>query len=106
MFRKTLNFPNVCNDQLPALENKTSSQVVAENVNALHHATQYFAKSESSSKLKQALRDQTCTYSSVTYNTSDMVFYYNRKDNLNYRGPGTVIERDRQQVVTGCPVVF
>ena len=74
-FEKNSNFPIVCDDQLPLLENKTSSQVVAENVNALHHVRQNFINTESSSKLKPALRHQICTFSNIMYNTGDIVFY-------------------------------
>ena len=55
-------------------------------------------KNESSSKLKQAVRHHTRTYSNTTYNTADIIFY-NRKDNLSWRGSGTVIGRDGQQVL-------
>ena len=37
-------FPNVSDDLLPALENKTTSQTVAENRKALHSANKKFIK--------------------------------------------------------------
>ena len=37
---KILNFLNVFDDLLPALENKTTKETVAKNLNALHQARQ------------------------------------------------------------------
>ena len=51
---KNPNFPKVCDDLLPALENKTTSEIVAKNLIALHQDRQNYIKSESSSKMKQA----------------------------------------------------
>ena len=81
VFGKNPNFPNVCDDLLPALENKTTSEIVAKNLNALHQARQNYIKSEPSSKIKQALKHQVQTYSDVIYNTGDLV-YYKWKDKL------------------------
>ena len=80
------NFPSVCDDLLPALENKTTSEIVAKNLNALYQARKNYIKSESSSKIKQALKHQVWTYSDVIYNTGDLV-YYKQKENLNWKGP-------------------
>ena len=56
VFGMNPNFPNICDDLLPALENNTTSEIVAENLNALHLSTQNYIKSESSSKIKQPLK--------------------------------------------------
>ena len=53
---KNPNFSNVCDDLLPALENKTTCEIVAKTLNALHEARQNYIKSESSSKIKQVLK--------------------------------------------------
>ena len=55
------NFPNVCDDQLTALENNISSHAVAENQMHCTMPGKIFTKSESSSTWKQALRHQTRT---------------------------------------------
>ena len=85
-FGENPNFPNVCDDQLPALENKTSSQVNDDNLNTLNYARQNFINSESPSRLKQVLKNQTHTFSIVMCNTGDKVFY-KRKANLSWRRP-------------------
>ena len=71
VFGKYSNFPNVCDDLLPALENKTTSAITAKNLNALHQAIQNYIKSESSSKIKQALKHYVRTYSDVKHDTGD-----------------------------------
>ena len=98
VFGKNPNYPNTFDDFLPALENKASSQIVAENLNALHSARENFIKNEASSKLKLALKHQTHSSGDVVYNTGDIVFY-KRKDIPTWKGPGTVIGQDGQQVM-------
>ena len=98
VFGKNPNHPNVCDNKLPALEGKTTSEIVADNLNAMHSARQQYLKSESSDKLRRALRHQTRTYSNVRYNTGDHVYY--KRENCNqWKGPGTVIGQDGQQVL-------
>ena len=88
------NFPNACNDLLPASENKKkTSEIVAKNLNTLHQARQNYIKSESSSKIKQALNHQVRTYSDVIYTTGDLV-YHKRKDISNWKGSASVIGKD------------
>ena len=70
--------------------------MVAKNLNALHKARQNYVKSESSSKIKQALKHQVRTYSDVVYNIGGLV-YYKCKDNLNWKAPASVIGQDGQQ---------
>ena len=81
---KNPNFSNVCDDLMPALENKTTSGIVAKNLNELHQAKQNCIKSESSFKIKQALKHQVRTYGNVIHNTGRLV-YYKRKDKLNWK---------------------
>ena len=94
---KNLNFENVCDDRLPASENKTTSEIVAKNLNALHQARQNHIQSESSSKIKLALK-KVLAYSDIIYNTGDLVCY-KWKDNLNLKETFSVIGRGRQQVL-------
>ena len=68
-------FPISLNSNLPALEGVTSSQVVAENLNAMHAARQAFIQNESSEKVKHALTHQIKTLGDDTYITGDLVFY-------------------------------
>ena len=74
VFGKNANFLNVCDDLLPALENKTG-EIVAKNLYALHQGRQNYIKSEPPPKIKQVLKHQVRTYSTVIYNTGDPVCY-------------------------------
>ena len=65
-------------DHLPALGNKNSSEIVAENLN--DHARQNYIKSEASPETKQTVKHQKSTCSDIIFKTSDKV-YYKRKDN-------------------------
>ena len=81
IFRKKTNFPTVESNKPPALEGKTTSEIVASNLNTMHAARQTFIKSESAEKLRRALNHQTCTYSDVKYFTGDIVYY--KRNNSN-----------------------
>ena len=91
--------PGVLTDKLPALCNTMpSSEVVRENLNALHSARVAFMESECSAKLRRALVSQTRSYSDVPIVSGDVV-HYKRKDNPKWRGPATVLGKDGQQVL-------
>ena len=98
LFGKNPNLPAVESNKPPALERKMTSEIVASDLNAMHAARQAFIKSESAEKLRRALRHQTCTYSDVKYFTGDIV-YYKRNDSNEWKGLGTVIGQDGQQVL-------
>ena len=51
VFGRNPDFPCVINDKLPALEGKTSSEIIAENLNAMHSARKAFIELESSQKI-------------------------------------------------------
>ena len=96
-FGRNPNLPSVLDDQLPALEGETVSEVVGKHINAMHHARQAFIKAECSDKIRRALRKQTRNYDE-SCQAGDRV-YYKRPDSESWKGPGTVI---------GCdgPIVF
>ena len=98
VFGKNSNLTNLCDDTLPPLENKTTCDIVAKNLNAFHQTRQNYIKSESSSKIKQALWHQVWTYNNIIYNTGHLL-YYRQKDNLNWKGHASAIGQDGQQVL-------
>ena len=75
VFGKNQNFPVSLNSNWPALEGVTFSQVVADNLNAMHAARHAFIQNESSEKFKCALTQQIRTSGDDTYTTGDLVFY-------------------------------
>ena len=97
VFGSNPNFPNAMNNEPLALERKTTSQIVAENLNAMHAARQAFIQSESAEKLQRALRHQVRTSGDTKYFTGDAV-YYKRKDDA-WKGPGAVIGQEGNQIL-------
>ena len=61
------NFPNVINNAPPDSEGKTTSQIVADNLNTMHAARQAFIQSESAESLQRALRHQVRTSGDTKY---------------------------------------
>ena len=72
VFGKNPNFPVSLNSNLPAL-GVTSSQVVADNLDAIHAARQAFIKNESSGKVMHSLTHQIRTSRDDIYTTGDLV---------------------------------
>ena len=52
------NFPCVLTNKLPAMESKTSSEIVFEHLTALHCARKAFLESEASERLNRQLKDK------------------------------------------------
>ena len=58
VFGENPNLPNRMNDNLPALEGTTSSQVFAKHLNALHAARKIFIQTEADARIRRALRNK------------------------------------------------
>ena len=84
------NVPSVLTDKLPALEECTSNDIIRKNIEALHHARENFIQTQSSEKIRRALRHNVRTYVDVQYENGEKVFY-RRKNFKGWKGPGTVI---------------
>ena len=97
VFGKNPNFPVSLNSNLPALKGVTSSQVVADNLNAMNAEGQAFIQNESSEKVKCALTHQIITSGDEKYTTGDLVFY-KRANSEQWHGPGTVVGQDGKQI--------
>ena len=63
--------PNFLHDILLALEAKTNSEIVAENLNAMHSAKKAFIASEAFEKLRRALRHNIRASGNVKYVSGD-----------------------------------
>ena len=59
VFGSNPNLPNNMDSRLPDHEGKTSSEIVAKNLNAMHSAWKALIKSESNEQIRQALCHQT-----------------------------------------------
>ena len=98
VFGKNPNFPSFLNDKLPALEGISTSEVVANNLNAMHAARKAFIESESSEKLRRAIRHQVRPSVVQSYKNGDLVLF-KRNESERWLGPGTVIGWENKQVL-------
>ena len=92
VFGKNPNLPNVLTDQVPALEESTTSQAFADHLNALHTARQAFIQSKSDERIRRALRTK-IRVNEQQFQQGDKVFY-KRNGQLRWLGPGKVLGQD------------
>ena len=71
--------------------------MVADQLNAISAARKAFVEAESSNKLKRALARKIRPATSLIYEVGDKV-YYKRRQSYKWRGPGSVIGKDKHQV--------
>ena len=90
--------PNVFQNKPPALEDVHSSDMVRQNLNAMHAARMQFVKVESCEKIRRALRHNVRESPAERVQNGDNV-YYKRNDSHEWRGPGVVIGRDGKQFI-------
>ena len=101
-FGRNPNLPSVFENNLPALEGVTSSNLIASHLNSSHKAREEYLKLEASEKIQRALRSKTCAYSNITYFNGDKVFY-KREGEKRRRGPGRVIGQDGSKILIKIP---
>ena len=94
----TPSLPSVMVSKPPALEDPSTSEVLVNNLKAMAAARKAFIESENSEKIRRALRHNIRPSSSNKFVTGDIV-YYKRNDSKKWKGPGTVIGRDTQQIL-------
>lgn len=92
VFGTNPNLPNIMSDGLPAMEGKTSSEVFAKHLNALHAARKAFIESESSERIRKALKKKVSTNNTI-FHHGDRVYYKRERDG-RWRGPAHVIFQD------------
>ena len=98
VFGRNPNYPSFLNDQLPALEGVSTSEMIASIINAKHAAWRAHIENESSEKLRRAVRHQVRTSASQIYNNGDLVLF-KRNEADRWLGPGTVIGWENKQVL-------
>ena len=97
VFGSNPSFPNVLDCSPPALEGRSNSQIIADNLNAMHIARKEFLRSESDEKIRRALLHQIRSDDVQSLSCGDAV-YFKRQDDM-WHGPGVVIGRDGKQVL-------
>ena len=90
--------PNIYDNDIPALEPTSASDIVRINLNALHLARQEYMKSEAGERLARALRHNIRPNDQIDVQNGDEVFY-KRNDSPRWHGPGIVIGRDGKQIL-------
>ena len=90
--------PDVFNNKLPALEPVTASDIVRENLSAMHLARKDFIRYEADEKIKRALKHRVRPTRVENLANGDNV-YYKRNDSDEWHGPGIVIGIDNKVVI-------
>lgn len=98
VFGHNPGLPNVFTNNPPALESASASEIVRNNLNALHLARQEFVKFESGERLARALRHNIRSSDLNDVQNGDEVFY-KRNNSSEWHGPGIVIGKDGKQVL-------
>ena len=98
VFGRNINLPSILTDSFPALEPTQSSEVVRMNLEAMHVARQNFIKTESSERIRRALRHKVRSFSDNHYENSEKVFY-ERVGFKEWRGSSTVIGGEEKIVL-------
>ena len=97
VFSRNPTIPNLQNAKLPALQEETTSDVIRNNLEAMHSARRAYMASESSNKIQRALSHNVRTTGEIKYFTGDKVFY--QRNNKEWKGPCTVLGQEGQQVL-------
>lgn len=86
-------YPSILDPTPPALEDTTSTKLVADNLNAMHAGRKAFVAAEASMKLKRAMKAKTRIHSNTIYWPRDKV-YYKKPDKDEWRGPAVVLGQE------------
>ena len=98
VFGENPNLPSVYHDKAPAMNQNCPSDLVRQNLNAMHKARQEFIKCESSEKVKRALRHNIRACDSEEIDIGHSVFY-KRDNDHEWHGPARVIGRDGKVIL-------
>lgn len=96
VFGRNPNLPNIMTENAPALDGQTMSQVLGRHLNSLHAARKAFIESETSERIRRALRCK-IRASEEKFLTNDRVFY-KRDGREKWLGPGKVLFQDGRVV--------
>ena len=104
VYGRNPHLPNVMMNQLPVLDASTSSEILATHLNALHAARESFIQSESSERIRRALRCK-IRASEEKYEHGEWV-YYQIEGQEKWLGPGKVVFQDGKVVFVRHVGVF
>ena len=75
VFRQNPNLPSTFSDKPPAYTPADTSNILVNNLSALHKARQAFIASENAEKIRRALSNNVRTSGDTKYVTGDKVYY-------------------------------
>ena len=84
-------------DDIPAITQTNTSQLIRDNLNAIHAARTAFIACENDEKIRRALGANIRVSGEVKYVTGDNVLY-KRDTSAQWHGPASVIGQIDQQV--------
>ena len=85
--------PSAYSDKLPALEGTTTSEAVANHIKAIYEARRAFVESESSERIRRALRHKVRSVER-DYQLGQWVYYKRDGKGNRWHGPAKVIGKD------------
>ena len=97
VFGKNPNYPSILYDNPPALENETTSDLIRNNLNALHASRSEFIKKESCEKLRRAMLYRVRPTGQIFLNGEQV--FYRRGNDKRWQGPATVIGQENKQIL-------
>ena len=89
--------PSTLTDDLPATTQRSMSNLLKDNLNAIHAARTAFIACENDEKIRRALKANIRSSGEIKYVTGDKIFY-KRDSSTEWHGPGFVIGQMDQQV--------
>ena len=84
-------------ENLPALNNTTSSKIVAEHLSAMEVARKKFIELENSDRMRRILRERVYESSNERYLSGDVVYF--KREKSGWQGPATVVGQLGNQVL-------
>ena len=104
VFGETPNLSNIMNNNMPALQGTTSSEVFAQHLNALHAACKAFIQTEADERIRRALWNKVRASEQI-FENGERVFY-KCEGKERWLGPGTVVFQDEKVVFVRHGSVF
>ena len=98
VFGSNVKLPSIESDEPPAVNSMTSSDLVRKNLNAMHKARENFVKSESSDRIRRALKYNVRTYAELDFQPGEKV-YYKRRKTKGWKGPAKVLGKETNFVL-------
>ena len=97
VFGQNPNLPGIMTDNVPVFDRKTSCDIFAKHLNALHAARQSYVQLETDKRIRRALRSKIRAYEQ-TFVMGDLVFY-KREGHDKWLGPGKVVCQDNKIIL-------